>query len=240
MEPKPLEVLVGERLRARQLKLATAESCTGGLIGHLLTNVPGSSEYFLGSIVAYAYEAKRDVLGVGAATLEKYGAVSEQVAGEMARNVCRVLGADVGLAVTGIAGPGGATPQKPVGLTWVGLHTPVGAWAQHYIWDKDRVANKAASAQAALEVLLDYLEERAMDIVEVTARFDVEGRARPISFVWRGQAFSVEMVGRRWESEDGQSMLVMAPGNRVFQLKFVPAEQRWYLLKAGETGRVGV
>ena len=104
-----LEILVGDLLRARGWRLAAAESCTGGLIGHRLTNVAGSSTYYMGSVIAYAYEAKVRLLGVQWKTLEKYGAVSEPVVIEMARGVRRALAADVGLSVSGIAGPGGGT-----------------------------------------------------------------------------------------------------------------------------------
>ena len=153
----PLEVQLGELIRPRGLKLAVAESCTGGLIGHRLTNVPGSSEYFLGGIVAYSYEAKQSLLGVSGLTLARFGAVSEETAREMALGARRALGAHLALSVTGIAGPGGATPDKPVGLTWIALSTPDLTRAARFIWRGDRSANKEASAQAALEMLQAYL-----------------------------------------------------------------------------------
>ena len=154
----PLEILVGELLREHGLRLAVAESCTGGLIGHRLTNIPGSSTYYMGSVTAYAYEAKVRILGVTWETLEKHGAVSRATVLEMARGVRRALAADVGLAVSGIAGPGGGTPEKPVGLTWVGLSTPQIQYAQDFIWHGDRLENKAASAEAALRLLADHLQ----------------------------------------------------------------------------------
>ncbi len=154
----PLEFLVGELLRARGLRLAVAESCTGGLIGHRLTNVPGSSTYYMGSITAYAYEAKVRLLGVSWATLEEHGAVSRATVLEMARGVRRALAADVGLAVSGIAGPGGGTPTKPVGLAWIGLSTPSVQIAQDYYWKGDRLENKASTAEAALQLLVDHLQ----------------------------------------------------------------------------------
>ena len=158
MEKQPLEVVVGELLREHGLRLAVAESCTGGLIGHLLTNVPGSSTYYMGSVTAYAYEAKVRLLGVSWETLEKHGAVSRATVLEMARGVRRALAADVGLAVSGIAGPGGGTPEKPVGLTWVGLSTPHLQFARDYYWHGDRLENKAASADAALRLLVEHLQ----------------------------------------------------------------------------------
>ena len=159
----PLEVQIGELLRQRGLKLAVAESCTGGLIGNRLTDVPGSSDYYLGSVTAYAFEAKRRLLGVQAETLHSFGAVSRETAIEMARGVRKALIDEtsidtvLGISVTGIAGPGGGTPEKPVGLTWIGMSTPEGDWAWHYRWNFDRIGNKAASAQQALQLVVNYL-----------------------------------------------------------------------------------
>ena len=138
-----LEETIGQLLTGRGLTLAIAESCTGGLIGDRLTNVPGCSDYFLGGIIAYSYQAKESLLGVRSETLVKFGAVSEQTAREMAGGVRRALGAHLGVAVTGIAGPGGATPEKPLGLTWVALSAPDFERAEHYIWNGDRRSNKA-------------------------------------------------------------------------------------------------
>lgn len=153
-----LEVSVGEALGARNLTLAVAESCTGGLVAHRLTNVPGSSEYFLGGVVSYADAVKHGVLGVSGETLLHHGAVSQQGALEMAQGVCRVLGAQVGLAVTGIAGPGGGSVEKPVGLTWIAVITPHGERIERYLWEGDRKENKNSSGEAALRLLLDELK----------------------------------------------------------------------------------
>jgi PncC family amidohydrolase len=139
------------------LRLAVAESCTGGLIGHRLTNIPGSSTYYLGSITAYAYEAKVRLLGVRWETLERYGAVSRETVIEMAAGVRRALAADIGLSVSGIAGPGGGTPEKPVGLVWIGLSASDFEDAWKFIWTGDRIQNKEYSAEVALQKLLDYL-----------------------------------------------------------------------------------
>lgn len=154
-----LENIIGELLRNRGWRLAVAESCTGGLIGDRVTNVPGSSTYYVGSVTAYAYNAKVRLLGVEWDTLEKFGAVSEEVALQMATGVRRALAADVGLSVTGIAGPGGGTEDKPVGLTWIGLSVPGHDQANKFIWQGDRRSNKEESAQAALQILVDYLED---------------------------------------------------------------------------------
>jgi PncC family amidohydrolase len=156
---EPAEKQVGELLRARGWQLAVAESCTGGLIGHRLTNIPGSSTYYTGSITAYAYRAKVRLLGVSWDTLEEHGAVSEETVREMARGVREALAADIGLSVSGIAGPGGGTPEKPVGTVWIGLSSPDGTRALHAREHGDRLANKSAFAQIALDFLIEHLEQ---------------------------------------------------------------------------------
>jgi len=158
-KPAP-EEMIGQLLIAQRLTLALAESCTGGLLGHRITNVAGSSEYFAGGVVAYINEVKERLLGVSHATLVAYGAVSEQTALEMARGARRLLATDVALAVTGIAGPGGGTPEKPVGLVYVALSASDLERCERHVWSHDRAGNKAASAEAALSMLLEYLEGR--------------------------------------------------------------------------------
>jgi PncC family amidohydrolase len=155
--PQPLGTDIGELLLAQSFTVVVAESCTGGLLGDTLTNVPGSSAYFLGGILAYSNAVKQNILLVPADTLEVHGAVSEPVALAMANNVRKMFHADIGMSITGIAGPGGGTATKPVGLTWVGISTPEGSWAQQFVWDTDRVSNKRASARAALDILREYL-----------------------------------------------------------------------------------
>jgi PncC family amidohydrolase len=155
---QPIENLLGDLLRERDATLVTAESCTGGLIADRITNVPGSSEYFLGGIVAYAYEAKAALLNVSWDTLKAYGAVSSEVVLEMARGARAALNADIAVSVSGIAGPGGGLPDKPVGTTWIGLSTQGEEWARKFVWEGDRLQNKINSADAALEFILDYLE----------------------------------------------------------------------------------
>jgi len=151
--------LVGELLSKRGKRLAAAESCTGGLIGHLITNVAGSSAYYLGGVTAYANETKIRLLGVSPVTLEKYGAVSSETVIEMARGVRNTLGADIGISVSGIAGPGGGTADKPVGTVWIGLSSPQQEYSRHYLWSGDRLAVKEQSAQAALSLLVEYLQK---------------------------------------------------------------------------------
>ena len=160
MAETPLEVLIGEIMTRRGLTLAAAESCTGGLVSHRLTNVPGSSVYFLGGVVAYANQTKLELLGVQTSTLDSHGAVSEETVLEMASGVRRALHADIGIATSGIAGPGGATPSKPVGLVWIALSAADASTARSAIYPGDRLAVKEQSAQAAFQLVLDYLENR--------------------------------------------------------------------------------
>ena len=156
---KQIEIQLGQMLRQRGLKLATAESCTGGLIADCLTDVPGSSEYFIGGIVAYAYEAKVALLHVSWDTLKAHGAVSRETVLEMARGARMALDTDIAVSVSGIAGPGGGLPDKPVGTTWIGLSTPDGEWARLFVWDRDRRGNKECSVDAALQFVMDYLND---------------------------------------------------------------------------------
>ena len=157
-----LEEVLREYLRTRGLKLATAESCTGGLVSDRITNVSGSSEYFPGGIVAYSYEAKASLLGVSWTTLNTHGAVSEEAVLEMARGARKLFEADIALSVSGIAGPTGGTPEKPVGTTWFGLSTNHGEWSRHLVWDGNREQNKRYSSEAALQFVVDYLEGKLL------------------------------------------------------------------------------
>jgi nicotinamide-nucleotide amidase len=157
MTESPLEAELIRVLSDRGQTLAVAESCTGGLIGHRLTNVPGSSVPFRGGVVAYHNDAKAAVLGVPEELLVREGAVSESVAMAMAEGARRLLGADFGLAVTGIAGPSGGSDDKPVGLTYVALVGPGVAQCERHIWEGDREGNKERSATAALEMLRRHI-----------------------------------------------------------------------------------
>ena len=152
-----LEQEVGNLLRQKGLTLGVVESATGGLMSHLITNVPGSSDYYKGSITAYSNEAKVKIVGVKAATINKYGAVSYQVAEEMAQGGRKILAADICLADTGTAGPTGATPGKPVGLFYTGLSHKGGTFSQKHNFDGNREQNKLAAAEAALSWLKEYL-----------------------------------------------------------------------------------
>ena len=148
---------LGERLVARGWWLGVAESCTGGYLSHTITNVSGASSFVRGGIVSYANEVKRDLLGFPEDLLARCGAVSEPVARAMAEGVRRLLRAEVGLSVTGIAGPTGGTIEKPVGTVYLGVSTPSVTRVAHHVWDSDRMGNKELSVRRALELALEML-----------------------------------------------------------------------------------
>ena len=152
-----LELNIVQLLKQKGLSLGITESATGGLISHIITNVPGSSDVYKGSVTAYANLTKINVLGVKAETLAQYGAVSSQVAEEMALNGCRLLSADICISDTGIAGPGGATPEKPVGLFYLGLAQGLTSNSHKHIFCGDREENKKMAAHAALLWLNSHL-----------------------------------------------------------------------------------
>lgn len=152
-----LEQEVGSLLRQKGLTLGVVESATGGLISHLITNVPGSSDYYKGSVTAYSDEVKVKIIGVKEDTINKYGAVSYQVAEEMAQGGRKILASDICLADTGIAGPGGATLEKPVGLFYIGLSHKAGTCSQKHNFQGNREQNKRNTAEAALGLLKEYL-----------------------------------------------------------------------------------
>ena len=152
-----LEEEVGNLLRKKRLTLGVVESATGGLISHLITNIPGSSDYYKGSITAYSNEVKVKVVGVKAKTISQYGTVSSQVVKEMAERGRKVLAVDICLADTGIAGPSGATPGKPVGLFYLGLSHQAGTYSQKHVFRGEREQNKRSAAEAALIWLKEYL-----------------------------------------------------------------------------------
>ncbi|MBA7470561.1 Nicotinamide-nucleotide amidohydrolase PncC [subsurface metagenome] len=152
-----LEQKVGNLLRQKGLTLGTVESATGGLISHLITNVPGSSDYYKGSVTAYSNEVKIKVVGVKEATINKYGAVSQQVAEEMAHGGRKVLAVDICLADTGIAGPTGATLEKPLGLFYIGLSHQAGTYSRKHNFQGNREQNKVSAAEVALGWLKEYL-----------------------------------------------------------------------------------
>ncbi len=151
----------GYALKRAGLTAAVAESCTGGLVGHLITEIPGSSDWFLGSAGVYSYAAKERLLGVDGTVLLRDGAVNATVARQMAFGALRQYGADVAVSITGVAGPGGTT-EKPMGLVYLHLAARDGTRrAEKAVWPADRRGNKLLSAQCALEMLLAFAEERA-------------------------------------------------------------------------------
>ena len=152
-----IEQEVGTLLRQKGITVGVVESATGGLISHRITNVPGSSDYYKGSVTAYSNEVKIKVVGVKEDTINKHGAVSHQVAEEMAQCGRKLLGADICLADTGIAGPAGATPEKPVGLFYIGLSHQAGTYSRKHSFQGNREQNKRSASEAALSWLKEYL-----------------------------------------------------------------------------------
>lgn len=148
---------IGTALRSKKMTLAVAESCTGGKLGDMITEVPGSSDYFLGGVISYSNEAKANLLGVDRGTLKAKGAVSEEVAMQMAAGVRRALGADIGIGVTGVAGPGGGTATKPVGLVYIAVSSSEASICRRSIFKGSRSSIKEQSVVKALEMLKDLL-----------------------------------------------------------------------------------
>jgi nicotinamide-nucleotide amidase len=232
-----LEERVADFLTARHLTLVTAESCTGGLVGHRLSNVSGSSSYYLGGVVAYSNRLKEQLLGVSSQTLAAHGAVSEETAREMARGARQRLDADLALAVTGIAGPTGGSRQKPVGLVYVALSSPTAEICRRHMFHGGRLDIKEQSAGAVLRLLLAHLEGREDRMVEfVDEPIDVEvqirpdGQTRPSAFSWQGRRYEITSWGREEDKERaGRSLhclLVQTAG-----------PETWELCREGEGGR---
>lgn len=163
-----LEEDVGPLLLKGNYKLVVAESCTGGLVSHRITNVAGSSEYYIGGVCAYAYEAKRSLLGVKPKTLKKFGAVSRETVLEMSTGVRKLFSNEsdfeklLGISISGIAGPGGGLPGKPVGLVWISLSSDKGTWAWHKMFDGNRLQIKEQASDYALALLLDFLSGKLL------------------------------------------------------------------------------
>ena len=148
-----LETIIGNLLKKRSASLATAESCTDGYIAHLITSVPGSSDYYKGGVIAYSNEIKENELGVRKESLARHGAVSEEVVTEMADGVRRKYNAHYAVATSGIAGPGGGTPEKPVGTTWIAIASPGKTIAYRYLFGEGRDRNIRRTALQAMNLL---------------------------------------------------------------------------------------
>lgn len=160
MEDTAIEMRLASLLLDKELTVSTAESCTGGLLGHRLTNVSGCSSFYKGGVVAYSYEAKETVLNVAHDTLLACGAVSREVATQMAQGARALFQSDYALAITGIAGPGGGLPGKPVGLVYIALASEKGVICRKHIWEDDRLGNKTRSAEAAMLLLEEAILEK--------------------------------------------------------------------------------
>jgi PncC family amidohydrolase len=251
---------VGKALVEQDKTLAVAESCTGGGLARQIVAISGSSRYFLGGVVAYANEIKRDVLGVSQETLEQYGAVSWQTASEMAQGVRKLMGADVTLATTGIAGPTGGTPAKPVGTVYVALASGEDTTWEHHLWQGTRQGNIDASIRAALELLLRHLGEAqhvrgamatpALPQAErlplasdeelwVQVTTSEREAPRPTEFRWRGERFVVSSWGRSWiDDEEAWHVLVQCRARGAFELVRWPTG-RWAMGRAWPKPMVG-
>lgn len=154
MDYTSLSTQVGEALRRKGWTISAAESCTGGLLLARLTDIAGSSAYVIGGVVTYSNEAKQQWVNVQESTLIQHGAVSAQTALEMAQGARERFGTDLAVSITGIAGPGGGTPEKPVGLTYIGIASHEGIRVEQYIWPGNRVENRDSSVEAALKLIL--------------------------------------------------------------------------------------
>lgn len=247
-----LEERIGALLAARGLSLVTAESCTGGLVGHRLTNVSGSSSYYLGGLVTYSNRLKEQLLGVPPATLEEHGAVSEATARAMARGARLRLDADLALAVTGISGPTGGTPQKPVGLVYVALSSATAEICRRHLFDGGRLEVKEQSAEAVLRLLLEHLEERQErrerqgrkgrkarmveflgEPIDVEIQVRAGGKSRPVAFSWQGRRYEITSWGREEDREQGarpmHCLLVQTAGPETWELCREADGNRWLL-----------
>jgi len=157
-DEEKIEGIVGEMLRKRGWRISVAESCTGGLIAKRMTDVPGSSDYFDRGVVAYSNRSKVETLGVPEDLISTFGAVSAEVAMAMADGIRGISGAEIGISATGIAGPSGGTPEKPVGLVYLGLSTPDGTWSREHRFRGDRNVNRLRASQAAFDLVRRFLE----------------------------------------------------------------------------------
>ena len=151
---------VSNLLKEKHLTVAIAESCTGGLVSHTLTNISGSSDYFDCGIISYSNDSKKELLSVSEDVITKYGAVSEQVAKEMAEGVRKRSNVDIGISTTGIAGPTGGTKEKPVGLVYIAISTSENTIVKKYQFSGDRLQNKENTCKATLEMLFEFLKKR--------------------------------------------------------------------------------
>ena len=153
------EITLGQQLSERGLTISVAESFTGGMIAHVITNAPGSSRYFQGGVIAYANEVKMEILGVSEQTLIDHGAVSRETVLEMARGVRTALDTDIGISSSGIAGPEGGSPDKPVGLAWIGFSSTGNEYAEQFMFVGNRLQIKEQAVHSAIERLITFLPD---------------------------------------------------------------------------------
>lgn len=188
---RQLSAELGEQLERHQLTIALAESCTGGMLASILTDIAGSSHYVMGGVVSYSNFAKMHLLGVRPETLEVHGAVSPETAAEMAQGARNLLQTDLAISVTGIAGPGGGSPEKPVGLVYLHLTTHDVDWGEMHVWPHDRIGNKHATVAAGLRLALRYVKEHS-ERINPKPSLEADVDALPTVLVeasWRGDAW---------------------------------------------------
>ena len=159
MTDESLLKTISMKLKKRNISIATAESCTGGLLAHLLTNISGSSEYFNRGVVTYSNISKIELLGVSQETIQEYGAVSKETASAMAIGIKERSNVDIGISTTGIAGPTGGTKEKPIGLVYIGISTPKETKVKQFIFTKNRLQNKEQTCYEALKILLETISK---------------------------------------------------------------------------------
>lgn len=229
MEIRPIEFILAEQLKALGWTLSMAESCTGGLIANRITNVPGSSEYFLGGVVAYSNQVKQNLLKVSEQTLEQFGAVSEQTVIEMVRGAQELFSTHTAIAVSGIAGPSGGSPQKPIGTVWIGIAVLNQVSAHHYRFFGIREQIKCQCAEIALWLLAQKLTKRWDDPtthlqVKTYPPIAVEFHGDDLETIriraihWQGAWMPIESIGRRWQDTVGSHFLALSYHGKVFEL----------------------
>jgi PncC family amidohydrolase len=224
-----LTTQVAQLLTEHQLTLALAEASTGGLIVAQLTSIAGSSAYLKGCVVVYSHESKTQIIGVPLPTLIEHGTVSAETALALAHGARKIFDADIGLAETGITGPSGGTPEKPVGLAFIALAAADYETVERYVWSHDRAGNRQATVEAALQLLQKYLSQSEsrkkketmgtpIFPTRVTADMLPDGTMHPQIFVWQGKQLSVASVGRQWVEGERRHILVMTANHEAFEL----------------------
>lgn len=239
METHPIEFVLAEQLTALGWTLALAESCTGGLISHRVTNVAGVSEVYLGGVVAYSNDAKQYLLGVTQDTLDRFGAVSEQTVKEMAQGVRQRFNSQTAISVSGIAGPGGGSAPKPVGTVWIGLAILDQVYTHRYRFFGTREQIKQQSAEAALWLLAERLAQHSNNPalqrhLRATQPIAVEFSGTDLASLhiraihWQENWIAIESIGRRWQDALGSHFLTLSYQGKVYEV-MVKADGCWYL-----------